>query len=319
MTSDKPANTRSKRLASGQIGWFWEVPSKDRKAGCRIANEALGTDTAKAWTRARELNQSLAAFRMGRDPNFLPARLGTFDWLCEQYRTHHRYRKLSAKSREQVEIAMSRVAEFHLPPAPRMGSWPLEEIDTEAVEIMFDRFRARGLTRQANYAMDTARTMWKRVGRLNTRLVPAVNPFEGLEMGYRKKETVPATWAELLAFADKAEEMGWPQMAFAAHACWELLQRPENVFTDLRWQHWRPHERPDQVWVEHGKNDASDWAYLEAKDEETGELTIFYPELDRLARVISGVTRPHGPLMVCLLYTSPSPRDKRQSRMPSSA
>ena len=26
-----------------------------------------------------------------------------------------------------------------------------------------------------------------------------------------------------------------------------------------------------------------------------------------------------GLLMICLLYTSPSPRDKRQSRMPSSA
>ena len=26
-----------------------------------------------------------------------------------------------------------------------------------------------------------------------------------------------------------------------------------------------------------------------------------------------------GRIMVCLLYTSPSPRDKRQSRMPSSA
>ena len=29
--------------------------------------------------------------------------------------------------------------------------------------------------------------------------------------------------------------------------------------------------------------------------------------------------RPQRPLHVCLLYTSPSPRDKRQSRMPSSA
>ena len=27
----------------------------------------------------------------------------------------------------------------------------------------------------------------------------------------------------------------------------------------------------------------------------------------------------HGLMQVCLLYTSPSPRDKRQSRMPSSA
>ena len=28
---------------------------------------------------------------------------------------------------------------------------------------------------------------------------------------------------------------------------------------------------------------------------------------------------PQEPVMPCLLYTSPSPRDKRQSRMPSSA
>ena len=29
--------------------------------------------------------------------------------------------------------------------------------------------------------------------------------------------------------------------------------------------------------------------------------------------------RPHEKIIICLLYTSPSPRDKRQSRMPSSA
>ena len=33
---------------------------------------------------------------------------------------------------------------------------------------------------------------------------------------------------------------------------------------------------------------------------------------------VSG-TQPGVDLMTCLLYTSPSPRDKRQSRMPSSA
>ena len=31
------------------------------------------------------------------------------------------------------------------------------------------------------------------------------------------------------------------------------------------------------------------------------------------------IPRPETELIVCLLYTSPSPRDKRQSRMPSSA
>ena len=32
-----------------------------------------------------------------------------------------------------------------------------------------------------------------------------------------------------------------------------------------------------------------------------------------------GLNEPTGQFKDCLLYTSPSPRDKRQSRMPSSA
>ena len=39
-----------------------------------------------------------------------------------------------------------------------------------------------------------------------------------------------------------------------------------------------------------------------------------------LGNVLGGVPGAvPGAVLVCLLYTSPSPRDKRQSRMPSSA
>ena len=43
--------------------------------------------------------------------------------------------------------------------------------------------------------------------------------------------------------------------------------------------------------------------------------------LDRFQAVMDEVRREGstGPVWACLLYTSPSPRDKRQSRMPSSA
>ena len=37
------------------------------------------------------------------------------------------------------------------------------------------------------------------------------------------------------------------------------------------------------------------------------------------AKTGSGKTLAFGLPLICLLYTSPSPRDKRQSRMPSSA
>ena len=35
--------------------------------------------------------------------------------------------------------------------------------------------------------------------------------------------------------------------------------------------------------------------------------------------IVSCQALPHEPLYTCLLYTSPSPRDRTRSRMPSSA
>ena len=43
------------------------------------------------------------------------------------------------------------------------------------------------------------------------------------------------------------------------------------------------------------------------------------PSLVRGKRVVELGCGAHAALARCLLYTSPSPRDKRQSRMPSSA
>ena len=45
---------------------------------------------------------------------------------------------------------------------------------------------------------------------------------------------------------------------------------------------------------------------------------IWINELDKSNSLIFGTDKYNG-IYSCLLYTSPSPRDKRQSRMPSSA
>ena len=46
-----------------------------------------------------------------------------------------------------------------------------------------------------------------------------------------------------------------------------------------------------------------------------GKQLIF----SNMAKLPAAVEAAQGEIKVCLLYTSPSPRDKRQSRMPSSA
>ena len=79
---------------------------------------------------------------------------------------------------------------------------------------------------------------------------------------------------------------------------------------------------------EYLKINAADWPYEEAQSE-------FDALLEKMLRLnqkhntpsftvvcgipCSGKTRVSDALYSCLLYTSPSPRDKRQSRMPSSA
>ena len=41
--------------------------------------------------------------------------------------------------------------------------------------------------------------------------------------------------------------------------------------------------------------------------------------LDSLESVLTVEGRPRAHYLICLLYTSPSPRDRQKSRMPSSA
>ena len=62
------------------------------------------------------------------------------------------------------------------------------------------------------------------------------------------------------------------------------------------------------------------WFLVDAKDKTLGRLAT------EIATVLRGKNKPTftphldtGDFVICLLYTSPSPRDKRQSRMPSSA
>ena len=49
------------------------------------------------------------------------------------------------------------------------------------------------------------------------------------------------------------------------------------------------------------------------------EVNIGIPNPEAVDTAAVAAELPHGQVTVCLLYTSPSPRDQRGSRMPSSA
>ena len=60
-------------------------------------------------------------------------------------------------------------------------------------------------------------------------------------------------------------------------------------------------------------------AYARQRNREAGAAVFVEGRRDRQALEAYGFNGPVEVLNRCLLYTSPSPRDKRQSRMPSSA
>ena len=74
-----------------------------------------------------------------------------------------------------------------------------------------------------------------------------------------------------------------------------------------------------------GRLEGGDVAWL---DKNTLAVGHGYRTNDKGFEQLSAILKPHGVNLIqvdlphykgCLLYTSPSPRDKRQSRMPSSA
>ena len=64
-------------------------------------------------------------------------------------------------------------------------------------------------------------------------------------------------------------------------------------------------------------NPKTDWCYKTEPDESMNNISIRYPR----GKTLGGSSSINGLLYIrgCLLYTSPSPRDRTRSRMPSSA
>jgi hypothetical protein len=81
--------------------------------------------------------------------------------------------------------------------------------------------------------------------------------------GWDSKRALPAKYQikplQLVAFRNKAKELGYESIATAALAAWEWLQRAEHLFGAFEVKHYRPPERPDSVHVVHPKTGEEAW------------------------------------------------------------
>ena len=265
-----PRYVRRKALASGAWAHFFEIPSWARKAGCKVANEALGTNYAAAVARAEDvLLPAFDSWRTKGASDLTPKRdeIGTLDWAFRIYRESKKFADLSRSMQRTHELGFGMVGSYVLRDGRRLGAQPLTKINTALVDKLHEKLLvvvdadgvARERTTTVNHAMKSCRRAWNVAFRAHPEAVPALNPFSKMGLVDVSKPTPTATFEELQAFVAACDGAGRPSLGTAALIAWEWLQREEDIFGTFSAEHYRPKGRPDAVHVLHDKTGAEAW------------------------------------------------------------
>jgi hypothetical protein len=305
-----PRHVLRKPLKGGRHGYFFNIPTKARKAGCPLPNEALGTDYEAAVKRAEMvLLPAFDAWLKGDTAASEQAIVaGTLDWLFTEYRSDRRFNKLDPKTRRNHESGFKLVGGHVLKDGRRLGQARLTAITTAITDALYEALlpvrdaegNVIGERRTTtNHAMKSCRRAWNIVARRHPGELPHVNPFAQMGLRSSERETPTATYEELQAFRAKAVEMNLPSLATGALIGWEWLQREVDIFATFSVAHYRPKEFPDMARVIHHKTKEENFVPL-FKDG-----APLYPEL---MTELDAIKRERiGGLMLCRDWGDRSP------------
>jgi hypothetical protein len=300
-----------KPLASGAVGFYWNVPTLYRKLGCKIPNEPLGTDYTIACGedgnggRAAALNALFDEWNTARKGGTVEAgklfRFGSVDWLFREYLKSEAYQeRVSNRSRPDYERTMRLVCNVITKKGDKIGDRPIRSITPRAADKIYSIIIAAphgARLRQGEKAVVICRHAWRVVHRLYPdqfdRAVP--NPWQGVTRKRRTRKIKPAVDRNTVyEFAWKAIQAGHPEPAAAAVICFEWLQRPENVLMGcVTWPDYRGREHPNMVRIFHHKTGAVVWHPLE--ETTSYGIVAFYPEAEA---VLSRLPRRGVPMIL---------------------
>jgi hypothetical protein len=248
-----------KRLRSGAVAYYWDIPSWARKAGCTLHAEALGTDYSTAKSRCDSLlNPQFDAWRL-RDADFSVSKSvpGSFDWMTSVYKASPKYSGKTAKYRKDVDALLSLVSSFRLKDGRTFGLLQLQSITPGAADKLHERLKAKAdgteRARTAKGAMVACRRAWNIAHRVKPAAVPLPNPFAKMDISYTPATTRPVSYGELMRFVAAADKDGSPSIGTAAMIAFFWLQRQIDILSRLTWGHYRPTEAPNCARIFHHK------------------------------------------------------------------
>ena len=107
----------------------------------------------------------------------------------------------------------------------------------------------------------------------------------------------------------------------------KVLKRKERIINKVKSKYWRTTHKfgievpksVEEAYEIDRSTGTNHWT--KAIEKEMKNVRVAFEKLDNVSQdqMRTGKIKPGYSYCSCLLYTSPSPRDKRQSRMPSSA
>jgi integrase len=284
-----PSYMTEKKLAHGQIAYYWQPPTWARKGGCPVVPEPLGTDYGEAKRRCDDvLNPQFHAWRTNGeiDEHSRPLPY-TFDWLVSVYKSSPKYSRLSPGTQGDYDRVLSLVSKHKIKDGRHFGELTLRSITPGAADRLHARLVEGGAGnrhRTAKLAMDVCRRAWSVAHRDKPTAVPTENPFAQMGLCYRPKVTRAATYEELEAFVHAADALGYRSIGTAALIAFFWLQREEDIFQRLAWNQYRPGDNPSIVRIFHHKT--GELVEVPLKDEDGSCLwPDLVPRLDSEPRV----------------------------------
>jgi hypothetical protein len=286
------------KASKGVISYYWNAPTWARKRSCPITSEALGTDYGAAKARCDDfLNPTFDSWRTGGATDNIVARavVGSFDWVVTTYRSSKKFINRPARTRASYDRALNDISGYLLIDARRFGSLSVNGVTSLAVDRLYDKLKigktGKPRQRSALLAMTVAKLAWTVAARVHPTVMPAGNPFKGVEIEYDPKKNRSATLEELGFFVAAADADGSPSLGTAAMIAFYWLPREEDIFERFAWSDYRPAEKPDHVQIWHQKNRKTEKVAIPLFDTDGTEL---WPEM---VRRIEGLKRT-GTLIV---------------------
>ena len=217
------AGLHGSRVRHERLALLLECAELGSEAWLSNHQRGAGTNYAAAKTRCDDfLNSTFASWRTGGATDDLAkprALVGTFDWAISVYRADKKYTKRPPRTRAGYDRALNDVAGYTLKDGRRFGSLNVKSISATAVDRLYEKLRLKNGVRRdrsALLSMTVCKLAWDIAHRVHPHMVPAANPFKGVDVEYEPKQNRAATLQDLMQFVRAADEDGTPSLGTAA-------------------------------------------------------------------------------------------------------